>query len=165
MNRLTQHRLRILDALVAEHIFGWKWFSAVGDAFLIPPSGHEYCRRFHVHWTEGLMEDMWRGKAQVPRKCKKRYDIERTYNNYSHWEIPHYSTLREDGFLVAEHLGKTLRMEYWKEGSGVWRVFAQKAGIYSEADTLQAAFVLFALNLNKIELPWKFRQKPRVKAV
>lgn len=169
MNRLTKNRLRILDALVAEHIFGWKWFSALGDAFLVPPHGQEEARRFHVHWTEGLRENKWRGREQVPRKCKKRYDIEMHYREYTRWEIPRYSTNKESAYTVLEHLGKIHAVQFWEsrerdsKNKGVWTVYGTAWGVFSSAETLAVATVLFALKINKIQFPWKLKQKPHAK--
>lgn len=161
MSRLTKQRLRILDALVAEHIFGWKWFSALGDAFLIPPHGQEECRRFSVHWTEGLREKS--------RACKKRYDIEMHYREYARWETPHYTSNKAAAFDILEHFGKSNPIAFWqsheKETKGYWLVYKQDYGIYGIGETLPLAAVLFALKLNHIELPWKLKQKPSVKAV
>lgn len=168
MSRLTKNRLRILDALVAEHIFGWKWFSALGDAFLIPPHGQEEARRFNVHWTEGLSENKWQGREQVPRKCKKRYDIEMHYREYARWEIPHYSTSKENTFDILEHAGKTHAVQFWqshdKESKGLWFVYSQGFADYRAAKTLCVAAVLFVLKINNIEPPWKSKQKPRRKS-
>lgn len=165
MHKLTQNRLRILDALVAEHVMGFKWFSALGEAYLIPPFGQEYCRKFHVHWTEGLREEQSNGKVIT---CKKRYNIELRYSrDYSHFAIPHYSTVREDAFSVMEHLGKTQHVHFWQrhdpEYQGLWFVHNDGARVHGLAETLPQAAVLFALKLNNIALPWKFKQKPRPK--
>lgn len=94
---------RELDALVAECVMGWLWFTALGDSFLVPPFGHETARSFHVHWEEGKLG-------------RPRFDIELSYpDHYWNWKIPPYSTDIASAMLVEERiaeLGENARRRY-----------------------------------------------------
>ena len=155
---LTKQRLRVIDGLIAEHLFGWKWFSAMGVSYLIPPWGQEEATNFSVHWTPGLK---WRRITEDKlRTAKKSYDIEHHYSDYARWALPHYTTKLEDAFFVVTHCGQTEEVAYYLRSDepykGEWFVFnLNDCNINALNESLPIAFCLFALRLKKVELLWK----------
>lgn len=150
LKRSTPNRLRIIDGLIAEHLFGWKWFSALGAAYLIPPWGQEEATNFKVHWTPGLK---WRRIAEDRlRAAKKCYDIEHHYTAYERWSLPKFTTDPAMAFSVEEELCKrnvTLNLMFTKPYRPPWQVHT------AAANTLALAVCLYALDSLKIKLPWK----------
>lgn len=158
LKRPTPKRLRIIDGLIAEHVFGWKWFSSLGQSYLIPPWGQEEATNFKVHWTPGLK---WRRIAeQKLRAAKKCYDIEHHYSDYERWALPKYSVDPAMAFGLIEALCKryvTLNLMFTKPYSPPWQVHT------AAASTLQLALCLYALDSLNIKLPWKSTPKRRRK--
>lgn len=156
--RLTKQRLRVIDGLIAEHLFGWKWFSSGGASFLIPPFGQEEAISFRVHWTPGL-----KSRTSYDDKlhtCKKCYDIERRYpQTYERWALPHYTTDPAAAFVVLINCGRTEEVTFYQrldeEYKNQWFAFNKGCCIHGLAGTPTLAVCLFALNLKKVKLPWK----------
>lgn len=95
---------REFDGLVAEHIMGWAWYSAVSKSFLIPPSGQQYFDDFHVHWTKGKVSK--HSYDDKTTKCKPHYNIELIYSDHTHLALPHYFTDIKDSMLVIKRMGE-----------------------------------------------------------
>jgi hypothetical protein len=155
----TPKRLRVIDGLIAEHLFKWKWFCALGDAYLIPPSCYERVKSFRVHWTEGLVEDKYLGDKHIVKKCNRRYDIELVYSNdYGHMVIPRYTTNRADAFLVIEELAKkhvTLNIIHRPPYKPPWMVHT------AAAHTLELAVCLYTVDRLNLKFPWSSKpQRP-----
>lgn len=157
----TPQRLRIIDGLIAEHLFNWKWFCALGGAYLIPPFGYESIKSFSVHWTEGLVEDTCTGTEHIVKRCEKRYDIDQHYSNYKHMALPRYTTNKEAAFDVIQELAHrtvTLSLMYTKPYKPPWQVHT------AAANSLELAVCLYALDHLKIKLPWSSKPPRREKA-
>lgn len=97
-----QDELRALDAWIAEHVMGWKWFCALGNAFLIPLHAQPRFKDFHVHWTEGTTEHYWVDRQEKTRPCKKTFDIECYYTDYQHLALPRFTTDPAAAMAVLE---------------------------------------------------------------
>lgn len=78
-----------IDALIAEHVLDWAWYSALGKSFLFPPHMHEYLNNFKAHWTKGFVEKRWYDDKRI--KCEPSYGIELIYTDYKHCELPNFS--------------------------------------------------------------------------
>lgn len=84
--------MNTIDAMVAEKVFGWKWWSSCGKSHLCPTWAEESPGFLpHVHFRPG-----------------KEFDaapIENYYSNYGHMKIHAYTTNAEAMMEVVEKMG------------------------------------------------------------
>lgn len=74
-----------IDALIAEHIFGWQWLTFLKTAYLIHPEQAPQLSE-HLGWTKGIEKG-----AEIGRTSEHFYDSSRRPpTRYS--EIPEYSS-------------------------------------------------------------------------
>lgn len=155
----TPEQLRMVDGLVAEYVYGWSWFSACSQSFLIPPFAQESIRNLRVHWTPGLKSKSLSGELH---DCKKSYSIEYSYpTEYGYLALPKYSTdaaacftlictlvdsnipfcpTHNDLSRCQTHEADNTPVIYWYVGKCIAR-------------TLQLAICLHALDCFKVPLP------------
>jgi hypothetical protein len=155
LHRPTPKKLRVIDGLIAEHLFGWKWFTAMGLAYLIPPWGQEECCQLTVHWTEGLKNDVSDSKRRQATKC---YEVEAHYSGHDRWILPEFTRDPASAFQVIEELTKRhvttnlmFRKPYWPQ----WVVNC------ASAQSLQLAVCLYALERLDVRLPFANKRKAR----
>lgn len=105
---------RELDALIAEHVFGWKWYKRVGRAVLLPPGFDINFLYERLESTDGLEREhidsirfvasnnpkewdfssfppfpkfstTWNGMGQVLDELSKTHDFMYSYYEMGHW--------------------------------------------------------------------------------
>jgi len=80
-----------LDALVAERVLGWAWWSACGKSHLCPPFAADY--------------PMFKNNTHFrPGKRWEECPIELTYSTYKNMTLPRPSTSIADAWQVVEKM-------------------------------------------------------------
>lgn len=140
--RPSFNRLRIIDGLIAEHLFGWQWWTIRNEAFLIPPRSMEIVERHPTFWERGIRD----------KRVLKRYDIELCYpDDYQYWGLPRYTIDRAANWNVIEGYAErftSVNILDCKNNKPRWRVGSVGG------QSLQIAVCLAALDKLEIKLPW-----------
>lgn len=147
---MKTNELRELDAWIAENVMGWRWYCAIGKAYLFPPWAFERLNNFSVHWTAGIHEKGWTRQQAKREPCKKLLTGSNIEGIGDDIEFPKYSTDPAAAMDVLKKcFDKTGQIEVFRTQIhpfkfGVVGKWLPSADYECEAETLELAICLFA---------------------
>jgi hypothetical protein len=172
---------RRLDVLIAQHVFGWKWFYTPHRDFYIlrPPDEKGYIR---WNFFQGNTEMGWEGEREVAEPVWDRvcsdywsgggyYDENKYRQQLFHSKLPPFSSDWEAAKLVAERLGRhrgakrsldisydpfshvwEVRITEWTKGGDVRVVKGRRLDVTHTHADMPMALVMATLSLKGVSV-------------